>query len=144
MEDKKGAAIYCRVAHASDITDDSAIKMQRHALRAFAKCEGLAVYKEYRDNGYGGNTLTRPAFAEMETDINAGKIETIIVSNISRIARDIILCQDWINKMDKKGVKVIAADNSHAPQSPEHEFLSKMITEFMRSQRRKARRTAKQ
>ncbi len=139
MEDKKGAAIYCRVAHASDITDDSAIKTQRHALRAFAKREGLAVYKEYCDNGFGGNTLNRPSFAEMEADINAGKIDAIIVSNISRIARDIILCQDWINKMDKKGVKIIAADNSHALQSPAHEMFSELFAEFARYKRRKAK-----
>ncbi len=139
MEDKKGAAIYCRVAHASDITDDSAIKTQRHALRAFAKCEGLAVYKEYCDNGFSGNTLNRPSFTEMEADINAGKINAIIVSNISRIARDIILCQDWINKMDKKGVKIIAADNSHSLQSPAHEMLSELFAEFTRYKRRKAK-----
>ena len=64
----------------------------------------------------------------MEADIQAGAINAVIIRNISRIARDYILCNQWIDGLDEYGVKLIAVDGSH-----EHETLefTKLFSAFV-------------
>ena len=106
------AALYCRVASPSP-EDARSIEIQRDTLRSFAERQGFAEYTEYLDNGYNGNNLDRPAFMQMEADIQAGKVDTVIVRSIDRIARDMFLCNKWVDSLGKRGVKLIAADGSH-------------------------------
>jgi DNA invertase Pin-like site-specific DNA recombinase len=114
MQSNGKTAIYCRVAsiHPNDV---GTIDLQLNKLRDFAAQQGFEGCVEYLDNGYSGNNLCRPAFAQMEADINLGKIDTIIVSCISRIARDYSLMEDWIAKARAKGIHLIALDGSHDP-----------------------------
>jgi len=115
--EKSKTAIYCRTA-STHPNDFMAIWVQRDKLRAFAHEQGLPVIKEYTDDGFSGNNLNRPAFIEMEADIAAGKIDTIIVSCINRIARDVFLMEDWMSKARAMGVLIIALNGSHEPPPP--------------------------
>ena len=54
------------------------------------------IFKIYSDDGFSGNNLDRPAFAEMEADMAAEKIDTIIVSCVDRIARDHFIREDLV------------------------------------------------
>ena len=113
QETKTGkTAIYCRTA-STHPNDFGTIWIQRDKVRAFAFEQGYCICEVYSDDGYSGNNLNRPAFAKMEADIEAGKIDTIIVSCASRIARDTFLLEDWREKARAKGVKLIALDGSH-------------------------------
>ena len=91
-------AIYCRTA-STHPNDFQAISHQRDKVRAFAYEHGHDVFKIYTDDGYSGNEIdNRPAFAEMEADMAAGKIDTIIVSCVDRIARDHFTREDWLHQ----------------------------------------------
>jgi hypothetical protein len=57
MTDAGKTAIYCRVA----LTNDIAIARQEKQLREYAKEHGHAETVSFRDNGFPGNTLNRPA-----------------------------------------------------------------------------------
>ena len=105
-------ALYCRIASGSPIDADS-IYLQRDALRTFAESQGLIVQKEYLDCGYSGLSLDRPMFTQMEADIDAGIIDTIVVRGIDRIARSYQLVSEWLVSLQARGVKLIASDDSH-------------------------------
>jgi len=115
MENQKQStyriALYSRLA----LYSEDEMVAQCDMIRDFAKKQGFENCKEYCDNGYGGLNLDRPAFAELEKDIDAGKVTTIIVKGIDRIARNFVLTSEWLNRTEEKGVKVIAADDSHKP-----------------------------
>ena len=135
------AALYCRIA-SNNPDDGYAISTQRDTLRSFAMQRGYGVHSEYADIGYPGNTLDRPAFTQMDADIKAGKINTVIVSRIDRIARTYELAVKWISDMEALGVKIIAVDGSH-----EHIGITAgALQDFMRNMRRsrngKRRKTA--
>ena len=49
----------------------------------------------------------------MEKDMAAGKIDTIIVNSIDRIARDHFIREDWLRQLGLMGIRIIAADGSH-------------------------------
>ena len=104
--------IYCRTA-TTHPDDSMTIFLQRDRLRNFAIQQGYSICEEYLDGGYSGNNLVRPAFARMEEDIDAGKIDTIIVTCVDRIARDYFIMEDWLHKLELKGIRIIAIDGSH-------------------------------
>lgn len=78
-------------------TDDSeSVKNQRDYLNDFvknrnssSKNEFFEIYKEYVDDGCSGtNTKGRASFNEMIDDVKSGKINCIIVKDLSRFARN--------------------------------------------------------
>ncbi|MCL2616163.1 MAG: recombinase family protein [Defluviitaleaceae bacterium] len=105
-------AIYCRVA-STHHSDAGAIDIQLVKLRDFAVQQGFGKCREYLDNGYSGNNLNRPAFSKMEADINSGKVDTVIVRCIDRIARDMflrvmeVLTQAYTHVMPKEKVNAV-------------------------------------
>jgi site-specific DNA recombinase len=106
------AAIYCRTA--STHSDDfPVIEIQRDTVRDFAFRQGYEACAEYSDDGFGGNSLDRPAFIQMQEDINFGKIDTVIVHRIDRIARDYLLLEKCLQDFKSKGIKVITVDGFH-------------------------------
>ena len=118
-------ALYCRVVsrHPNDV---GAIQSQLDKLRDFAEQQGHTICKEYLDDGFSGNNLDRPAFAEMEVAINEGTIDTIIVRSLGHIARNFLLLEKWDEWRRRKGVQLIALDGSHEP-TPFMKEIQKLI-----------------
>ena len=102
-------ALYCRVA----FFDQYAMENQRNIVCSFAEQNGYTKHTEYLDNGFSGISFSRPAFVQMNDDIKAGKVDTIIVKSVCRIARDHSLFYDWSQSPDVQDVKIIAVDGSH-------------------------------
>jgi len=107
MESKgKKSAIYCRVAH----SDDFAIENQRRRLVQYAEQNRHTGLACYLDNGQNGLSFDRPAFSQMETDIRAGKIRAVIVSDVSRIGRNYLEVDEWISRVQAAGVDFVTTD----------------------------------
>jgi len=120
-------ALYCRTA-STNSSDTGAIDIQLDRLRTFSNQHGYKVCAEYKDDGFIGNNLERPAFVQMQSDILSGKIDTVVVHNINRIARDYFLLEKCLRDFKSRGIKIIAADGSH-------EFISagNLTIELVRS-----------
>ncbi len=74
-------AIYTRTA----LQDDMKINSQVESCKSILNNEDFNIYS---DNGYSAHDKTRPAFQQMIKDIEDGKVEKVIVTDISRICRD--------------------------------------------------------
>jgi len=131
------AALYLRVASRHQ-ADADAINIQKDALHAFAKQQGYAVCMEYSDNGFSGLNLDRPAFAQMDAEISAGNIDTVIVRNIDRISRDYLLAAEWIGGLESRNAKLIAMDGSHAPPVFTTDYLQEVMKKWKRQRRKGA------
>ncbi len=71
-----------------DHTENQSIENQKRIISHWAdQCE-LPVSKFYVDAGYSGSKFDRPAFQQLIQDISSGKIECVIVKDLSRIGRD--------------------------------------------------------
>lgn len=69
---------------------------------------------EYVDDGFTGTHFNRPAFQRMISDIKAGKIDTIIVKDLSRLGRDYIETGDYIEQIfPLLSVRVIAINSNY-------------------------------
>ena len=74
----------------------------------FAVDKGYNGIYIYLDNGEGGHHVNRPAFTQLNNDILAGKVQTVMVKDLSRIARNFILVDRWMKMADTLGVEVVS------------------------------------
>lgn len=81
--------LYARLSDEDMLEGDSnSIQNQRKMLVPYAEENGFVPYKFIFDDGYSGADFTRPAFSKMIADVEAGKVATIIVKDMSRFGRD--------------------------------------------------------
>ena len=114
-------ALYLRLSKADgdlgkDFKDESySIENQRKLLKDYLQSSGelQGTVKEYIDDGYSGTNFNRPAFIQMVEDAKSGKINVILVKDLSRLGRDYIGVGDYLEQIFPLiGVRVIAV-NSH-------------------------------
>ena len=86
---EKITALYCRLSHDDEMNGDSnSIRNQKQILSAYSVQRGWSNYQFYVDDGLSGTTFEREGFQQMISDIEAGKIGTVIVKDMSRFGRD--------------------------------------------------------
>ena len=68
----------------------SSIKNQKLIIEEWGCQHQTPIMHYYIDNGFSGNRFNRPAFQQMIRDILVGKIECVVVKDLSRLGRDYI------------------------------------------------------
>lgn len=80
-------------------TESNSISSQRDILRAYVQShEDLRIYDIYIDDGYSGANFERPEFQRMMADVRAGKVNCVLVKDLSRFGRDYIEAGRFIQK----------------------------------------------
>ncbi len=108
------AAIYLRLSDEDgDKTESDSIRNQRALIQDFVNQKSdLAVAEEYVDDGYSGTTFDRPGFQKMMMDIQTGKVNCIIVKDLSRFGRNYIEAGRYLEKIfPALGVRFIAVND---------------------------------
>lgn len=88
---------YARLS-VNDRVESHSIENQKKIITLWADQHELSISKFYVDTGYSGSTFQRPAFQQLLQDISAGKIECVIVKDLSRIGRDHITVGYYIEE----------------------------------------------
>ena len=86
------AAVYIRLSREDgDKEESDSVGNQRKLLKEYvSKMEDVIVYDTYVDDGYTGTSFNRPSFKRMITDIEEGKVNCVVVKDLSRFGRDYI------------------------------------------------------
>ena len=98
------AALYLRLSKddmddGSEKTESNSIANQRELLRSYVKSQpDIQIFDIYVDDGYSGGNFDRPEFKRMTTDIEAGRVNCVIVKDLSRFGREYIEAGRWIEK----------------------------------------------
>ena len=104
MPDIYDAALYLRLSkddmeEGDAKSESNSIANQRELLRSFVKSQpDIQIFDIYVDDGYSGGNFDRPEFKRMTTDIEAGKVNCVIVKDLSRFGREYIEAGRWIEK----------------------------------------------
>ena len=114
------AALYMRLSKDDDGAAESAsITTQRQMLRSYAAEHGYAVQDEYSDDGYSGVSFERPEFRRMIADIEAKRVNLVIVKDLSRLGRDYITAGQYTEiYFPSKGVRCIAVNDGYDSEGP--------------------------
>lgn len=71
--------------------ESDSISSQRELCRAYVEARGdMEIYDIYIDDGYSGANFQRPGFQRMMADIRGGKVDCIVVKDLSRFGREYI------------------------------------------------------
>ena len=83
---------YYRLSYTADKSEESdSIANQKKLIEDFVAAHpDIVLVSERVDDGYSGVLFDRPAFQEMMADIMAGKINCVIVKDLSRLGREYI------------------------------------------------------
>lgn len=99
------AAIYVRLSkedgNVSGVskTESNSISNQKELIRNFLKDKmNIKVVSERVDDGFSGVNFERPAFQLMLEDIRQGKVDCIVVKDLSRFGRNYIESGDILKK----------------------------------------------
>jgi DNA invertase Pin-like site-specific DNA recombinase len=86
------AAKYIRLSYSDEKGKESeSVENQRRILDAYIDSRpDIAAGGEYVDDGVSGIIFNRPAFKGMMTDIEDGRINCVVVKDLSRLGRDYI------------------------------------------------------
>ena len=81
--------LYARLSQEDEREGESnSIQNQKRILETYAKQNGFSNLRWYTDDGYSGANFQRPGFQAMLADIEAGKVGTVIVKDMSRLGRN--------------------------------------------------------
>lgn len=109
----KRCAVYCRVSSDERLDQSfNSIDAQREAGHAFIKSQShegwIAVTDDYEDGGYSGGNMDRPALRRLLADIEAGKIDVVVVYKIDRLSRSLADFARMVDVFDRKGVSFVS------------------------------------
>lgn len=72
----------------------------------------MTLTDTYVDNGFTGTNFDRPEFERMMQDVRTGKIQCIVVKDLSRFGRDYIETGNYLETIFPMGVRFIAVNNA--------------------------------
>jgi len=110
---RKRCAIYTRKSTDEGLDQDyNSLEAQRDAGQAFVasqRHEGwMAVPDGYDDGGYSGGNMERPGLKRLMADIEAGRIDIVVVYKIDRLTRSLTDFAKLVDVLDRNGVSFVS------------------------------------
>ena len=95
------AGLYARISMETEETlERGTIETQVELMKNFvADTEDISVAKVYKDSDYSGTNFDRPGFVQMMEDIKHGKINCVIVKDLSRLGRNYVETSNYIERV---------------------------------------------
>ena len=95
------AALYLRLSREDgDKEESDSVVNQKELLNQFISLEpDIVVYDVYVDDGWSGTNFERPDFIRMMQDMKEGKVNCVIVKDLSRFGRNYIDVGQYIEKI---------------------------------------------
>lgn len=109
------AGLYIRLSVEFNGNRGDSLETQKQIMEAhLALCPDIEVVEVYTDNGISGQTFARPAFQQMLEDIEAQKIDCVVVKDLSRLGRSAIDTGYFLEKyFPFHGVRFLAINDQY-------------------------------
>ena len=133
-------AIYTRKSSEDGLEQDfNSLDAQREACEAFIlsqKHEGwVALTEMYDDGGISGATMKRPALKRLLTDIQAGRIDTVMVYKIDRLTRSLGDFAKIVDVFDTHSVSFVSVTQQFNTTSSMGRLTLNMLLSFAQFER---------
>ena len=145
----KITALYERLSRDDELQGDSnSIRNQKAMLEDYAKKNGFENIVHFTDDGWSGGNFNRPGWKHMMAEIEAGRVASVIVKDMSRVGRAYLQVGFYTEvTFREKGVRFIAIANSidsvNADSGEFAPFLNIMSEWYLRDTSRKVKASHK-
>lgn len=109
-------AVYVRLSAEKDETRDrKTLINQRNLIKNFVDQQmDMEIYDIYMDDEISGTTFDRPEFERMMSDMRAGRINCIVVKDLSRLGRDYVETGNLVERVfPMMGVRFVAITDNY-------------------------------
>lgn len=120
------AALYVRVSTLDQVERES-LKTQEERLIAYCKANAISQYKVYKDAGTSAKDIKRPALEQLMQDIEAEKIQSVIVTKLDRITRSLKDLIQLMEFFEKNKVKFISITQQIDTSGPMGRFMLNLL-----------------
>ena len=113
MSARVRCAIYTRKSTEEGLDQHfNSLDAQREACEAYIRSQAgegwKALPEHYDDGGFSGGNLDRPAMQKLLADIDAGKIDAIVVYKVDRLTRSLMDFAKIVERLDARGVSFVS------------------------------------
>lgn len=99
-------ALYARVS-SEEQKEGQTIDSQVAELERFARERAWQIAGTYKDEGWSGAILARPALDELRDEASKGKFNAVLINDVDRLARDVAHLGIIKRDLERRGVNVI-------------------------------------
>ena len=112
MRNEKITPLYERLRRDDELQGESnSISNQKQMLEDFALRNGLPNPTHFTDDGISGTRFDRPGFLAMMEEVEAGRVEAIVIKDMSRLGRDYLKVGQVMEVLRQRGVRLIAIND---------------------------------
>lgn len=133
-------AIYTRKSSEEGLEQGfNSLDAQREAAEAYIKsqrAEGWALLPtKYDDGGYSGGNMERPALQKLLADIDAGKVDVVVVYKIDRLTRSLPDFARIVECFDARGVSFVSVTQAFNTTSSMGRLTLNVLLSFAQFER---------
>ena len=112
MRNEKITPLYERLSRDDELQGESnSISNQKQMLEDFARRNGLPNPTHFTDDGISGTRFDRPGFLAMMEEVETGRVEAIVIKDMSRLGRDYLKVGLVMEILRQRGVRLIAIND---------------------------------
>jgi len=124
MRNEKITPLYERLSRDDELQGESnSISNQKQMLEDFARRNGLPNPTHFTDDGISGTRFDRPGFLAMMEEVEAGRVEAIVIKDMSRLGRDYLKVGQVMEVLRQRGVRLIAINDGVDSLKGDDDFI---------------------
>lgn len=133
-------AVYTRKSTEDGLEQDfNSLDAQREACEAYAasqKHEGWVCLPDlYDDGGFSGGTLERPGLRRLLDDIQAGKVDLVLVYKVDRLSRSLLDFARLVELFEQHNVSFVSITQSFCTNTAIGKLTLNMLLSFAEFER---------
>lgn len=137
---KVRCAIYTRKSSEEGLKQDfNSLHAQREACAAYILSQAsegwTLIPDEYDDGGLSGGTLERPALRRLMQDIDAGRIDIVVVYKVDRLSRSLLDFAKLVEAFDRTNVSFVSVTQSFNTTNSMGRLTLNMLLSFAQFER---------
>ena len=130
-------AIYVRKSTSAGLEQEfNSLDAQRESCASYSRSRGWTVLPEtYEDGGYTGANTDRPAFQRLLADIDAGKIDVVVVYKVDRLSRSLLDFAKVMDRFNAAGVAFVSVTQNFSTADAMGRLTLNMLMSFAEFER---------
>jgi DNA invertase Pin-like site-specific DNA recombinase len=137
---KRRSAVYTRKSTEEGLEREfNTLDAQRESCEAYVasqRAEGwVLVQDRYDDGGFSGGTLERPALSRLLADIEAGRIDVVVVYKIDRLSRSLMDFAKLVEVFDRHDVTFVSVTQSFSTTTSMGRLTLNILLSFAQFER---------
>ncbi|MCB9833036.1 MAG: recombinase family protein [Planctomycetes bacterium] len=110
---KVRCAIYCRTSSDERLgMEFNSLEAQRDAGESYVRSQRgqgwVALPEHYDDGGFSGGTLERPALARLIAEVEAGRVDAVVIYKFDRLSRSLVDFTNLAESLASHGARIVS------------------------------------